>query len=114
MSQFIKSLIILIFFAAIAIYPTVHFTTMEEVQFTVKNTERITTTSNGTMSSKYLVFTDVETFENTDSFLSMKFNSSDIYGSIEKGQTCNATVNGYRIPFMSMYRNIIEVECNHG
>ena len=55
--------------------------TEETVTITVTDKERITEKdSDGGTSSKYLIFTDSETFENTDSTLFWKFNSSDVYG----------------------------------
>ena len=67
-------------------------------------------------SSKYLVFgEDVETgetrvFQNTDSFFRGKFDSSNVYGSLKKGETYTVTVVGYRIPLFSWYENIIKYE----
>lgn len=77
----------------------------------VTDKERITTGSGDAMSSKYLVFTEHEVFENTDAFLALKFNSSDIQGQIGVGETCTLRVYGWRVPFLSMYRNILEADC---
>lgn len=77
----------------------------ETVLITVTNTERITTGD----ESKYLVFTIDETFENTDSIWFLKFDSSDIQGRLQPGQTYRADVYGWRIPFLSIYRNIVHV-----
>lgn len=74
--------------------------------FTVNRMERVVTQD----SSKYLVFTDSEVFENTDSLLYWKFNSSDVYGQLEIGKTYKARVYGWRIKFLSNYRNIIEIK----
>jgi hypothetical protein len=65
--------------------------------------------------SKYLIFTedndgDVRVFENTDIWIRGKFNSSDMYAQIKVGETYTFHVIGYRIPFMSMYENIIAIE----
>lgn len=87
--------------------PVVHFTTQETVKVEVMDKERVID-GNG---SKYLIFTKNEVFENTDSFLSLKFDSSDIYGKIKDGDTCTFDVTGLRIPFLSMYRNIVTTEC---
>lgn len=57
-------------------------------------------------TSKYLIFTEGETFENTDFLFGGKFNSSDIYGKIEIGSKYRISVGGKRIPILSMYRNI--------
>lgn len=59
---------------------------------------------------KYLIFTGGETFENSDTIFYLKFNSSDIYGQLNNGFKYNLKVNGWRIPFLSMYRNILKIE----
>lgn len=77
----------------------------------VTDKERIVSGSGDTMSSTYLVFTEGEVFENTDSFWALKFNSSDVQGQIGVGETCDFDVYGWRVPFFSWYRNILEVNC---
>ena len=89
----------------------IHFSTLETVQVVVQDKERITSGHNNA-TSKYLIFTETETFENTDSWLALKFNSSDVYGSIQKGQACSFRVTGYRSPFFSRYRNILSATCS--
>lgn len=61
-------------------------------------------------SHTYLIFTDKGVFENDDVFFRGKFNSSDFYNEIKEGHTYKFTVVGQRIPFLSMYKNIIKVE----
>jgi hypothetical protein len=80
------------------------YITIDEVTVQVTGKERIQDTG-------YLVFTKEETFKNTDTIAFLKFNSSDVYGRIPVGSTCQLTVNGWRVPFLSLYRNIIKVEC---
>ena len=63
-------------------------------------------------NDKYLIFAKLDTgkaevFEDTDSMIEGKYNSSDIYGDLEKDKTYKIVVYGWRIPFWSMYRNII-------
>ncbi len=58
----------------------------------------------------YLVFTDSETFKNTDELIFFKFNSSDVYGQLEEGRTYQFRVVGWRIPFLSTYRNVLAIE----
>lgn len=60
--------------------------------------------------SKYLVFTENEVFENTDTLLRFKFDSSDIYNEIEVGKKYKARVYGWRVRFLSWYRNIVDLE----
>lgn len=59
-------------------------------------------------TSKYLIFTQEEVFENEDAALIGKFNSSDFYNKLEPG-THKVRVCGWRVPFLSWYRNIIEI-----
>jgi hypothetical protein len=83
--------------------------TVSNVKITGK--ERITVNSGEGTHSKYLIFTNQEVFENTDTILFLKYNSSDIYGAIQPDQTCEFRVVGWRVPFLSMYRNIVSARC---
>ncbi len=81
---------------------------------TVTDKERVVKKNGETSSSKYLVFTELQdgqtrVFENTDSFLEMKFNSSDIQGQLQEGGTYEIETYGWRIPMFSMYENIVGV-----
>lgn len=91
-----------------------------EYTVTITDKERITESSkdndgNYKTKSKYLVFADDENgeplvFENTDCFIRLKFNSSNIQGQLKEEHTYKITVIGYRVPFLSWYQNIIKVE----
>ena len=110
--RILTALIPLAIVGIVAVTPIIHFTTMEQVSFTVTDRERIQTAE----SSRYMIWADMpngssEVFENTDSILSLKFNSADLQGRMREGNTCDATVNGFRVPFLSMNRNILEVSC---
>lgn len=81
-----------------------------EYTVTVTDKERV----NDGDSSYYLVFTEdkngnVFVFQNEDNLLRGKFDSSNIQGELEIGSTYDIVVVGYRVPFLSMYQNIIEV-----
>lgn len=91
----------------------------KEYMITVTDKERVYSTSMSgdsvTQTSKYLVFGldengEVLVFENTDTFIRGKWNSSNVQGSLLEGNTYKVTVVGYRIPFLSWYENIIAVE----
>lgn len=82
------------------------YTTQETITIKITDKERIIQRSGDSVSSKYLIFTEYETFENTDSFAIFKFNSSDIQGRLQIGNEYRVTVYGFRIPFLSSYRNI--------
>lgn len=82
----------------------------ETITITVSDKERIVTGTGDNLSSKFLVYTTNEVFENTDSWLFWKFDSADVQNTLQPGETYTVTVAGWRIQFLSMYRNIVEVE----
>jgi len=73
-------------------------------------------------TDKYIVNADmgdgkVEVFENTDAGLPFhwkydhwKYDSSNVQAQLQKGKTYDVDVYGWRIPYLSMYRNIVGVE----
>lgn len=81
------------------------YITQDTVTVTVTDKENVKTSSN----SKYLIFSDEETFENEDCWRLWKFNSSDVYGKIKVNQRYTFKVYGWRIPVFSQYRNIFKV-----
>ena len=95
-------------------YPTAYYLSATDTTITVKRLERIVESSwsgeTASTTSKYLVFTNNEVLENTDSWLYLKFSSSDLYAKLKEGQTYKIKVAGWRIPFLSWYRNIIEIK----
>lgn len=97
----------------LAVSAGVHFGTLDTVRdVKILDKERVTASSNdGTVTSKYIIFAEGETFENTDTIWAFKYNSSDIYGKIAKGAACTFEVTGFRVPFFSMYRNILSARC---
>lgn len=84
----------------------IEYGTVDHVTATVSKTERV----NDRESSKYLVFTNGETFQNTDTIWHGKWNSSDIHGRLQPGKSYRLKVNGFRVPFLSWYRNVLAVE----
>lgn len=79
-----------------------------------KETVTVTVTDKGIKRyddvDKYLIYTNETTYQIADSFIDGNWNSSDLYGSIVIGETYTFTTRGYRVGFLSMYPNIIEVE----
>lgn len=61
-------------------------------------------------SSKYLLYCDDTTYEISDSYLYHRWDSSDWYGRVKEGSTYNVTVQGYRVPFLSWYQNVVKME----
>lgn len=88
------------------------------IPHTMKNTYTVTITDKQVKrsndSDKYLIYTKTDgktrVFKNTDSLLEGKFNSADVYAELEIGKTYDIETYGYRIPFCSMYENIVDVE----
>ncbi|MBX9727092.1 MAG: DUF1523 family protein [Rickettsiales bacterium] len=64
----------------------------------------------GKVVSTYLIYTDQGVFRNDDAGWHVKFNSSDVYGNLDKGKRYRMKVYGWRIPIFSMYPNIVRVE----
>jgi hypothetical protein len=87
-----------------------NYTSTETVQVVVESKERTTTGTGENRKSFWIVFTEGEVFKNSDNFLFLKFNSSDVQRQLVVGQTCQVKVNWFRVPFLSMYRNILKVE----
>lgn len=104
-----KRLPIILILIAAAIYPTLYYTSSEIVEITVSKTERISTGSGEDLSHKFLIYTEGEVFENTDSWLYMKHNSTDIQNKAKTDSTYSVKVAGWRIPLISSYRNVIEI-----
>lgn len=100
--KFVFILVIL----AILIVPVSKYLTAENVDITITDKESINTKE----KHKYLIYTTDEVFENTDSFLFLKWNSSDIQNKLIKDKTYTVKVAGWRIPFLSSYRNIISIK----
>jgi hypothetical protein len=103
-------LIIVLVISGLGLHPFWCYATRDSVTFTVSDKERIVESSGEGISSKYLVFSPGETFENTDAWWFLKFNSSDIQGRFQVGRTYTAQVYGWRVQAFSMYRNIISVK----
>jgi len=86
------------------------YMTMDTATVTVSEKERITTGSGGDISSKFLVYCDGEVFENSDSLAVWKWGSADLQNELKVGQTYKVKVYGWRVPMLSWFRNIVEVE----
>lgn len=114
---FIEKMVIALIVSIVLIAPAttlfVAYGTDTTVTFTVKDKERVTIGNGGTISSKYLIYTDKEVYENTDSVWYWKWDSADLYSQLEPGKTYTARVYGFRVPFLSWFRNIISVDESH-
>jgi hypothetical protein len=62
--------------------------------------------------AKYLVSSvDGEVYEITDSWVRMRWDSSDLYAYLQSNMSCNIVYQGWRAPFFSDYKNIISADC---
>ena len=105
-----KILFIVIIVVGIFIYPVLKYSSINTVEVKISDKERITTGSGSDISSKFLVYTENEVFENTDALMVLKFNSADVQNDLKVDSTYNVKVIGWRVPFLSMYRNIIKIK----
>lgn len=98
------AIVIVILLVGMLVFNLVNaFHTERGVQFTITRLERITDNKKG----KYLIYNNNTTYELTDSWIHWRFDSSDVYGQLVAGKTYKADLQGFRIPFFSMYPNIL-------
>lgn len=90
-----------------------YFASDRQVTVTVQNEARVCSGSGNSVSCQYLVYTTGGTFKDTDSLISGKFSSSDLYGQLQTGHTYTLEVRGYRIPILSEYPNILRIVTAH-
>lgn len=94
--------------AAVFAWPVInHFHVVEHSQVRIEHRER-ERRSDGDM---YMVYTTAGVFQNSDSLLDFKFNSADVQSRLTPGLTCDLITRGYRVPFFSLFPNIVEARC---
>jgi len=81
---------------------------VEERTCTVETKDR-TTTPEGSSDAR-LYTEDCGVLSVADSLLSWSFSSADTYAGIDEGKTYRVTTRGYRVPFLSMFPNVVEAE----
>jgi hypothetical protein len=84
--------------------------TQDTATFKVKRLQVKRSGSGEDATDKYLVFTNKGVFENTDSLVVGKCNSSDVQNKLEPGKCYKAKVHGIRMGCGSHYKNIESVE----
>lgn len=111
MKTLITQAIAVIFCGTIAVQGYMAYGTTAAV--TAEVTEKYIKRNGG--SDRYMVAARIggtaEVFENTDSFLHMKFDSADVQAAIAPGGTCTFKVNGWRVPVLNWNRNILRADC---
>lgn len=96
-----KASILVIVTACMFVAPS--YLSKDTTTFTVSEKERVTKGDD----SYYLVYTDQGVFKNEDSWLQLKFNSSDLYGNLKNNTEYTCTKNFWRVRLLSMYENLI-------
>jgi hypothetical protein len=104
-----KGFLMFIVVAIIIISAVSYYNSTEYVDIKVTKLERITTGAGSSISSKFIVYTDREVFENTDEMLLGKFNSIDFQNKLKVDSSYSVEVIGWRMPMLSMTRNIIKI-----
>ena len=104
-----KRIIFIILVLALGLTAAYQYGTVKEVQITVTEKERIVKSNGEDVESYYLVFCEDETFKNDDALFHGKFRSSDLQGKLKVGETYNVKVFGWRVGFLSMYRNVVKI-----
>lgn len=96
-----KVIFIIGFLLLISCYLYIIYSSVDYKTIHINDKERI--------EGDYLIYTEDEVFKNTDSLLFMKFDSSDVYNKLKIDGRYRVKVYGFRIPFFSMYRNIVKI-----
>ncbi len=105
------SLIVLIVLSPFITYISCYRWSLKPAQFTVDRRERVVKGSGDSTQSYYLVWSqEGEVFTVNDSWSFLSWNSSDRYGKLHEGAKIKAQVAGWRVPFLSWYRNVIVIE----
>jgi hypothetical protein len=102
-------ILVIVLIGIFIFYKISYFNSTEIIQIKIKNKESVISGSGESTKHKYLIYCDGEVLENTDSFLFGKFNSSDLYNELEIDSTYTIKVVGWRVPYFSIYRNIIKI-----
>jgi hypothetical protein len=84
-----------------------------QVTLKVLNEGRVCSSDGNGVSCYYLIFTSGGTFKDTDSLITGKFNSSDLYCQLQTGHTYTVGVRGYRTPWRSEHPNILRIVSEH-
>lgn len=101
--------ILIIFFILVFIFLALFFNYLNPKSYTIEIKDKFIKNGNG--SGKYLVVdTNNKTYEISDLLFIGKFNSTDIYNSIDIGRSYKVYTTGFRIHIFSLYQNINKVE----
>lgn len=102
-------LVVVLILSAVG-YQVARYSNKETFNATVTEKERIITSSDGDVSSYYLVFTDKGTYTLKDELLYGNFRSSDMYGKLKINESYEFTTIGFRFGMTSTYPNIVDIK----
>jgi len=101
--------ILIIFFMLVFIFLSLFFNYLNPKSYTIEIKDKFI--KNDRKSAKYLVVdTNNTTYEISDLLFIGKFNSTDIYNSIDIGKSYKIYTTGFRIHVFSLYQNINKIE----
>ena len=101
--------ILIIFFILVFIFLSLFFNYLNPKSYTIEIKDKFI--KNDRKSAKYLVVdTNNTTYEISDLLFIGKFNSTDIYNSIDIGKSYKIYTTGFRIHVFSLYQNINKIE----
>jgi hypothetical protein len=93
------------------VYIPLYRASLTDAEFTVDHRERVIKGSGDGQQSYYLVWSrEGEVFCVADTWSFLSFDSSDRYGKLREGTHIQASVAGWRVPFLSWYRNIVAIK----
>lgn len=101
-----KKIVILGIIIAIAIISSLYTILTGSNEITVSSKERVIKGED----SYYLVYTNKGTYKVVDNIWYLHFKSSDVYSNLNNQKTYKVKTFGLRIPYLSMYKNIIKAE----
>lgn len=111
-SKFTSSLLILIpvlIIIALVSGAAYQLATVKTTTLTPHSRERVCTGGTESTSCKWMVFSNKGPFINSDALYHLKFDSSDIHNDLVLDQPYEVVYYGFRVPFLSVYPNIVSV-----
>jgi len=109
-ARIVPVLVVLAVLSPVIGHAIMAYTTLDTVTATVIRVERVSEGTGEHIKHRYMVYADRETFQNSDSLWYLKWNSADVHGRLMPGQTYTFKVYGWRVPFLSWFRNVVEVQ----
>lgn len=109
--ELLLTILVVLFLCVKFVDIVMQWRTARNVEAKIYHKERI---GSSVGTEMYLIYTDKGAFKNVDTIAFFKFNSSDIYGALQVGQTYNLRVCGRRARYRSGYPNIIGAKKTDG